>query len=91
MYIITTGNGGGGIFIFIFFVKSPMGGGGNGADDANKGGWQWGMGKFFFGKKCYQSFFDASRNKNIGANIRIGRKIRCLPYAGLFLTKSVSL
>ena len=29
-------------------------------------------------------FFDASGNKNIGATIRIGREIRCLPYAGFF-------
>ena len=26
-------------------------------------------------------FFDAGGNKNIGATIRIGREIRCLPYA----------
>ena len=31
-------------------------------------------------------FFDASGNKNIGATFRIGREIRCLPYAGLFLS-----
>ena len=29
-------------------------------------------------------FFGASGYKNIGANIRMGREIRCLPYAGFF-------
>ena len=35
-------------------------------------------------KKCYQPFFDASGNKIIGATIRSGREIRCLPHAGFF-------
>ena len=30
-------------------------------------------------------FFDASGNKNIGATIRIGQEIPCLPYAGFLL------
>ena len=29
-------------------------------------------------------FLDASGNKNIGATIRIGQEIQCLPYAGFF-------
>ena len=39
---------------------------------------------FFFckeQKKMLQPFFDASGYKNISATIRIGREIRCLPYA----------
>ena len=34
-------------------------------------------------------FLDASGNKNIGATIRIGRGIWCLPYAG-FLKQMIS-
>ena len=30
-------------------------------------------------------FFDTSGNQNIGATIRIGQEIRCLPYGGFFL------
>ena len=38
--------------------------------------------EFFF---ALSPFFDASRNKNIGATIRIGQDIPCLPYAGFFI------
>ena len=34
-------------------------------------------------------FFYATGNKNIGATIRLGREIRCLPYAG-FLFRHIS-
>ena len=47
---------------------------------------------FFFAKKIDISpFFDASGNINIGASIRIGREIWCLPYAGFFLDALASL
>ena len=36
-------------------------------------------------KKAISPFFEASGNKNIGAAIRIGREIWCLPYAEFFL------
>ena len=42
-------------------------------------------------KNAISPFFDASRNKNIGATIRIGREIWCLLYAGFFLGLSFSL
>ena len=32
-------------------------------------------------KNATSPLFDSSGNKNIGATIRIGREIRCLPYA----------
>ena len=37
--------------------------------------------------RAISPLFDASGNKNIGATIRIGREIWCLPYAG-FLCKT---
>ena len=58
-------------FFLIFFLKSPLGGG-----DGNEDGRE---------KNAINPFFDASGNKNIGATIRIGRDILCLPYAGFFL------
>ena len=33
-------------------------------------------------KNAISPFFDASRNQNISATIRIAHEIRCLPYAG---------
>ena len=42
-----------------------------------------------FGKKNrIIPFFLVSGNKNIGATIRIGREIRCLPYAVFFLSET---
>ena len=32
-----------------------------------------------FAQNAISPFFDASKNKNIGATIRIGREIQCLP------------
>ena len=40
-------------------------------------------GGFFWGKKML-----SAPNKNIGANIRIGRESWCLPYAGFFKSHS---
>ena len=40
---------------------------------------------FFCKKNAISPFFDASGNGNIGATIRIGLEIWCLPYAGFFL------
>ena len=39
-------------------------------------------------KNVISPFFDASGNKNIGATIRIGQEIQCLPYAGFLLLYS---
>ena len=36
-------------------------------------------------KNDISPYFDGSGNKNIGATLRIGREIRCLPYEGFFL------
>ena len=36
------------------------------------------------GGNAISPFFDASKNKNIGATVRIGQEIRCLPYAEFF-------
>ena len=33
-------------------------------------------------KKCYHTFWRWQQKKNIGATIRIGRELQCLPYAG---------
>ena len=38
-------------------------------------------------KTANSPFLDASGNKNIGATIRIGQEILCLPYAGFLNTK----
>ena len=37
---------------------------------------------------CHIFLFCLFNNKNIGASIRIGREIQCLPYAGFFLEQS---
>ena len=60
-------------------LKSPFGGGDSRGDDGGMGG-----GGIVFGKKkSYQFFFlTPAETKNIGATIRIGREILCLPYAG---------
>ena len=39
---------------------------------------------FYTQKNPISPFFEASENNNIGATIRIGREIRCLPYAGFW-------
>ena len=41
----------------------------------------WG---FLQQKNPISPFFEARGNKNIDATIRIGREIRCLPFAGFF-------
>ena len=43
------------------------------------------------GGNASSPFFDASGNKIIGATIRNGNKIRCLPYAGFFCEISCSV
>ena len=37
-------------------------------------------------KQCYQPLLGTSGYKNIGATIRIGREIRCLPYVEFFFS-----
>ena len=41
----------------------------------------------FHKKEAISPFVDASGNKNIGATIRIGQEIWCVPYAGFFKAK----
>ena len=48
---------------------------------AGKGG----IRKLVWQKNAISSFLDAKGNKNTGATIRIGREIRCIPYAFFFL------
>ena len=59
---------------FICSLSLPLVGGQGGGEKMKK------MAK----KNSISPYFDASGNKNIGATIRIGREIRCLPYAGFF-------
>ena len=40
-------------------------------------------------KNAISPFGDAREKKSIGATIRIGREIGCLPYAGFFVKVSV--
>ena len=61
-------------------LKSPLGGGDNDHNDSMGRGGVKKVGK----KNALSPFFVASRNKNVGATIRIGREFWCLPYAGFF-------
>ena len=58
------------IFIFYFFLITNPLGGSDGGNDNGKGG----RGVIFFcnKKNAISPFFVASRNKNIGATVRIG-------------------
>ena len=72
-------------FVFSFFYKFILllirwsGEGGGEGLGGGKGGRRQ--------KKAIRPFFHASGNKNIGASIRIGWEILCLPCAGFFLSK----
>ena len=73
------------IYIFYLFLKSLLGGGY--WQQQRRRRWRHGGGFFFWEKKkkyAISPFFDASGNKKIGATLRTGREIFCLPNAGFF-------
>ena len=67
---------------FFLLLNSPLGGANGGDDDDDDDAGRGGRGVFFFAQKYVISpfFLTPTKTKNIGATIRIGREIRCLPY-----------
>ena len=81
---VTCIGGGANLFIYLFFfIKSPFGGGGS-----NGGS---GAGKKEEEKNTVSPFCRHQKKTNLGATIRIGQESRCLPYAGFFLYRGISL